>query len=68
MRRQVVAAACKKNSVSLSLFMEVNNLAVDEELSTMARAEGVSMGRWRRERAAEGMEEGRSSKYRLSEK
>ena len=36
----------------MSLFMEVNNLEVEEELSTMAAlawAEGVWLGRWRRE-------------------
>ena len=46
------AAAGKKASASLSLFMEVNNLDVEEELSTMpmlAWAEGVWLGRWRKE-------------------
>ena len=39
----------KKQSVSLSLFMDVSGLEVEEELSTMATvcwAEGVRMGRW----------------------
>ena len=36
LRRKMAAAACKKKSVSLSLFMEVNSLEVEEELSTMA--------------------------------
>ena len=52
-RRQMAAAAAgKKESVSLSLFMEVNNLVVEEELSTMATlawAEGSRMGRLSRE-------------------
>ena len=42
------AAAGKKESVSLQLFMEVSNLEVGEELSTMATlvwAEGVCLGR-----------------------
>ena len=53
LRRQMAAAAAvKKGSVSPSLFMEVNNLEVEEELSTMATlawADGVWLGRWRRE-------------------
>ena len=38
LRRQMAAAAAagKKESVSLSLFVEVNDLEVEEELSTMA--------------------------------
>ena len=42
----------QNNSVSLSLFMEVNNLEVEEELSTKATlilAEGVWRNRWRKE-------------------
>ena len=40
LRRQMAtaAAAGKKQSVSLSLFMEVNNLEVEEELSTNGHA------------------------------
>ena len=52
LRRQVAVAAGKKESVSLSLFLEVNNLEVEEELSTMTTlfwAEGVWIGRRRRE-------------------
>ena len=48
LRRQMAAAAGKKESVSLSLFMEVNILEIEEELSTMAThawAEGVRLGR-----------------------
>ena len=51
MGRPRVAAAGKGESVSLSFFMEVNNLEVEEELSTMATlacAEGIWMGRWGR--------------------
>ena len=36
LRRQMAAAAGKKESVSLALFLEVNDLEVEEELSTMA--------------------------------
>ena len=52
LRRQVAAAAGKKESVSLSLFMNVNNFEVEEELSTVATlawVEGVWLGRWGRE-------------------
>ena len=48
----MAAAAGKKESVSLSLFREVNKLEVEKELSTMAtlfRAEGVRMSIWRGE-------------------
>ena len=51
LKRQMAAAAGKKEPVSLSLFMDVNNLEVEEELSTMAtlaQAEGSWMGRWAR--------------------
>ena len=49
LRRQMAAAAGKKESVSLSLFMQVNDLEVEAELSTMATqawAEGVWIGKW----------------------
>ena len=39
----------RKEGVSLSLFMDVNNVEVEEELSTMPTlswAEGVWLGRW----------------------
>ena len=52
LRRQIAAAAGKNESVSLSLFVEVHNFEVEEELSTMATvfwAAGVWMNRWRRE-------------------
>ena len=48
LRRQVAAAAGKNLSVSLSLFIEPNNLEGKEDLSTMATlcwAAGVWMGR-----------------------
>ena len=48
----MAAAAGKKESVSLSLFLEADDLEVWGKLSTMATlfwAEGVCMGRWRRE-------------------
>ena len=49
LRKQIAAAAGKEESVSLSLFMEVNSLEVEEELLTMATlawAEGVWLGKW----------------------
>ena len=42
-------AAGKKEWVSLSLFMEMNNLEVEEELFTLATqawAEGTWIGKW----------------------
>ena len=51
LRRQM-AAAVRKESVSSSLFMEVNVLELEEDLPTMATlfwAKGAWMGRWRRE-------------------
>ena len=80
LRRKMAAAACKKKSVSLSLFMEVNSLEVEEGLSTMATlfcAKGVcgwEDGRERererdRERAEDGVEEAgfRSAEMETSE-
>ena len=52
MRRQMAAAAGKKSTTSLSLFMETYGLEVEEELSTMAIqywAEGVWIGTWSHE-------------------
>ena len=49
LRRQMAAAAGKKSTNSLSLFMEAYGLGVEEELSTMASqywAEGVWIGKW----------------------
>ena len=49
LRRQMAAAAGKKGTTSLSLFMEASGFAVGKELSTMATqisAEGVCIGRW----------------------
>ena len=46
------AAAGKKSTTSLSLFMEAFGLEEEEELSTVAIqywAEGVWTGKWRRE-------------------
>ena len=48
LRRQMAAAAGKTESVSSSLFMELNNLEIGEELSTMPTlswTEGVWMGK-----------------------
>ena len=49
MRRQMAAAAAgKKSTTSLSLFMEAHGLEVEEELSTMATqcwAEGAWTGK-----------------------
>ena len=52
LRQQMAATPGKNESVSLSLFMEVHDFEVEEELSSKATlfwAEGVWMGRWRRE-------------------
>ena len=52
LRRQMAAAAGKKSTTSLSLFMEAYGLEVEEELSTMATqywAEGVWAGKWSHE-------------------
>ena len=52
LRRQMAAAAGKKESTSLSLFLEVYGLDVEEELSTVvaqAWAEGVWIGKWHSE-------------------
>ena len=52
LKRQMAAAAGKKSTTSLSLFMEAFGLEVEEELSTMAVqywAEGVWTAKWRRE-------------------
>ena len=45
----MAAAADKKSTTSLSLFMEAYGLEVEEELSTLATqywVEGVSNGKW----------------------
>ena len=45
----MAAAAGENESVSLSLFLEVNDLEVEEELFTMttqAWAEGTWIGKW----------------------
>ena len=55
----MAAAAGKKESVSLSVFMELSDLENEEELSTMASlfwAAGVWVGQMEK-RAAEGVEE-----------
>ena len=47
--RQMAAAAGKKSTASLLLFMEAYGLEVEEELSTLATqhwAQGVWMGKW----------------------
>ena len=36
LRRQMAAAACKKSTTSLSLFMEASGLEVEEEFSAKA--------------------------------
>ena len=50
--RQMAAAAGKKESTDLLVFLEVFCLAVEEELSTMATqawAEGIWIGKWHTE-------------------
>ena len=67
LRRHMVAAAGKKELVSLSIFIEVTNLDVEEELSTMATlawAEGTWMGRWARKQS---LGEGTFLKFRRGE-
>ena len=52
LRRQMAAAAGKKESTSLSLFMVVYGLEVEEELSTMATqtwAQGAGIVKWHTE-------------------
>ena len=52
LRRQMAAAAGKKSTTSLSLFMEAHGLDVEDEISTMATqywAEGVWTGKWSHE-------------------
>ena len=52
LRRQMAAAAGKKSTTSLSLFMEASGLEIEEELPTLATqywAEGVWTGKWYRE-------------------
>ena len=49
LERQMAAAAGKKSTTSLSLFMEAYGIKGEEELSTMATqcwAEGVWTGKW----------------------
>ena len=49
LRRQMAAAAGEKSTISLSLFMEMFGLEVEEDLSTLATpnwAEGVWIGKW----------------------
>ena len=49
LRRQMAAAAGKKSTTSLSLFMEAYGSEVEEELSTLATqhwAGGVWTGKW----------------------
>ena len=42
----MAAAAGKKDAVSLSLFMEVNDLEVEEDISTMASLPGRKVSGW----------------------
>ena len=49
LRRQTAAAAGKKSTTTLSLFMEACALEVEEEISTMSTqhwAEGAWTGKW----------------------
>ena len=66
LRRQLAAAAGKKESVSLSLVLVVNGFEVEEELSTSGHA---SLGRGNLERkmgqrAEGGLEEAGFSRFR----
>ena len=48
LRRQMAAAAGKKSTTFLSLFMEAHGLDVEDKLSTVW-AEGVWTGKWEHE-------------------
>ena len=48
-RRQMAAAAGKKSTTSLPLFMEASGLDVEEELANQTWAEGVWIGKWHTE-------------------
>ena len=68
----MAAAARKKSTTSLSLFMEAYGLEVEEELSTLAtqyQADGVWIGKWRHEQKRSLDEPGsRSSDVEASER
>ena len=62
LRREMTAAAGKKSTTSLSLFMETYGPEVEEELSTMATqywAEGVWIGKWSHEQGEAWMRQSR---------
>ena len=59
-RRQMAATAGKKESTSLSVFLQAYGLEVEEELSTMATqtwAEGAWIGKWHTEQQEACMDE-----------
>ena len=56
LRRQMAAAASKKVSVSRSVLMEVNDLEVEEDLSTLATLFGAEVV-WMEKRAERSLEE-----------
>ena len=64
LREQMAAAAGKKSTTSLSLFMEAFGLKVEEDLSPLATqywAEGVWTGKWYQERREAWMKQVRES-------
>ena len=64
LRTQMAAAAGKKSTTSLSLFMEVYGLEVEDEISTMATqywAEGVWTEKWSYEQKHVDVAKSRSS-------
>ena len=68
LRRQMAAAAAgKKSTTSLSLFMEAYGLGVEEEVSTLATqywAEGVWTGKWHHEQREAWMKQVREVQMR----
>ena len=63
-RPMAAAAAGKKESLSLSLFVEVKNLEVEEELSTVASLLGRKVSGWDGEGGSRRLGGSRSSKCR----
>ena len=59
LRRQLASATGKKPSVSLSLFLEVNNLVIEHELACAAIFRAPAVGRGH-ERSTEGDRSGKA--------
>ena len=66
LRRKMAAAAGKKSTTSLSLFMGAHGLEVEDEISTTATqcwAEGVWTGKWSHEQKEVWMRQIREVKH-----